>query len=265
MFIVKVPGVNGGKDCEKAGNAIIEKLSAFGSNEQGKLIDKNLLDIEEIHVNNKDLELTNKLIYENALETFEAKPKSIFLGGDHSISYSLVRAFLNYCRDESKEPCLIVFDSNPNCEVPDNFPNNRQWLRKVIEAGFPKENVLLVGVRNSGREELIFLKDKKIKVIDTNKLTLDIENICDTIMEFSNRKELYLSIDISVIDPAFAPSTSFNEPGGLTSRQFIYLIQRLNKVNGLRAVDIVEINTQKDKTNGNITANLGAKILGEFL
>ncbi|MEK6945691.1 MAG: arginase family protein [Nanoarchaeota archaeon] len=265
MFVVKVPGVNGNKGCKGAGNEIIEKLDEIGSNEQGKLIDKNLLDLEEIHLDNKNLELTNKLIYENAFETFEAKPRTVFLGGDHSISYSLVKAFLNYCREEGDEPCLIVFDSNPNCENPNNFPNNKQWLRKVIDAGFPEENILLVGVRNSRIEEINFLKGQRIRMIDTNKITLDIENICDTIMEFSNRKVLYLSIDVSVVDSAFAPSTSFNEPGGLTSRQLIYLIQRLNRVKGLKAVDIVEIDAEKDKNHDEKTIKLGAKILAEFL
>jgi arginase family enzyme len=84
-------------------------------------------------------------------------------------------------------------------------------------------------------------------------------------MEFSNGKELYVSIDIDVIDPAFAPSTGYPEVGGLTSRQFIYLIQRINKIKNLRAIDLVEINEKQDKQNNNLTINLGAKILAELI
>jgi arginase family enzyme len=266
MFIVKVPGVNGNTGCERAGNAILNELENIEINEQGKFIDKNLLDLEEIHIDNKNLELTDKLIYENALETFETKSKSIFLGGDHSVSYSLVKAFLNYCRERGKEPCLVVFDSTPNCVHTQNkFPNNKQWFRKLIEDGFPEENVMLAGVRNFNKEEIIFLKEKKIKMMDVNKIFLDIENICDTIMEFSNGKELYLSLDLSVVDPVFAPSTYNNKPGGLNIRQLIYFVQRLNKVKRLRAVDIVEINAEQDKLKNSTTLKLGAKILGEFL
>jgi len=96
-----------------------------------------------------------------------------------------------------------------------------------------------------------------------NSLTEDLHDMCDTIMEFSNGKELYVSIDVDVIDPAFAPSTGYPEAGGLTSRQFIYLLQRIKKIKNLRAVDLVEINEKNDKEG--ITVRLGAKIMAELL
>jgi arginase family enzyme len=268
MFIVKVPGINGlGKTigCEKAGNAILESLKEVYSNELGKPIDLNLLELEEIHLDNGNLELANRLIYENGLETFEEKQKTIFLGGDHSISYSLGRAFLEYCRNQKKEPCLIVFDAHPDCMEPIDLeiPNHEEWLRALVEKGFPSKNILLVGVRNSDPQEIEFLSKNRIRIITMNQLLDDLGDTCDIIMEFSNGKELYLSLDIDIIDPAFAPATGYLEPGGLTSRQFIYLIQRLNKIKNLRAVDLVEINPEKD-ANG-LTVKLGAKILSEFL
>ncbi|MCX6749497.1 MAG: arginase family protein [Candidatus Pacearchaeota archaeon] len=268
MFIVKVPGLNSsGKTigCEKAGNAILETLKEIYSNEQGKPIDVGLLDLEEIHLDNGNLELANKLIYENALEAFETKPKTFFIGGDHSISYSLSKAFLKSCRNAQKEPCLIVFDAHPDCmgSINSKIPNHEEWLRTLIDAGFPAENVLLVGVRNSDAQEIEFLSKSRIRNISINQLLANIEDICDTIMEFSNGKELYLSLDIDVIDPAFAPATGYPEPGGLTSRQFIYLIQRLNKIKNLKAIDLVEINPEKDSIG--LTIKLGAKILAEFL
>ena len=84
-------------------------------------------------------------------------------------------------------------------------------------------------------------------------------------MEFSHGKELYVSLDIDVVDPAFAPATGYKEPGGLTSREIIYLMQRINKIKNLRAVDIVEINQEKDKNFDNMTLKLGAKILAELI
>ena len=100
-------------------------------------------------------------------------------------------------------------------------------------------------------------------MISINQLNENLQNICDTIMEFSNNKELYVSIDIDVIDPVFALATGYPEPGGLTSRQFIYLIQRINKIKNLRGIDIVEINPEKDKSG--LKVKLGAKILGELI
>jgi len=88
VFIVKIPGINGlGKTngCEKAGNVILNSLKEINSNEQGKIIDCKKLDLEEIHLNNLNIEEANELIYKNCLEIFKTKPKTIFLGGDHSI------------------------------------------------------------------------------------------------------------------------------------------------------------------------------------
>ena len=93
----------------------------------------------------------------------------------------------------------------------------------------------------------------------------DLEETCDVIMEFANARELYLSLDIDVVDPIFAPSTGYHEPGGLTSRQLIYLIQRLNMVRTLKAVDLVEINEKKDQEKDMVTVKLGAKIVAELL
>ena len=268
MFIVKIPLINGlgkTKGCERAGNAILESLKGLYNNEDGKPLDVKLLDLEEIHIDNSNLELSNKLIYKNSLEMFETKPQTIFLGGDHSISYSTGKAFLEYCKSKKKKPCLIVFDSHPDCMEPMKEPTHEEWLRKLIEEGFPAENVLIVGARNSHKDEILFIKKNKIKSLSISNLTEDLSDMCDTIMEFSDGKELYISIDIDVIDPVFAPSTGYPEIGGLTSRQFIYLIQRIKKIKNLRAVDIVEINEKMDKENNNLTVKLGAKILAELL
>ena len=93
----------------------------------------------------------------------------------------------------------------------------------------------------------------------------DLQEVCDVIMEFSNQKELYVSIDVSIVDPCFAPSAIHKESGGLTSREFIYLIQRINKIKNLRAVDIVGIDSKEDENNNNLTIKLGAKILSELI
>jgi arginase family enzyme len=263
-MIIKVPGINGlnkTKGCEKAPNEILNSLKNIYSNESGKII--NNLDLEEIHLDNSNLELSNNLIYKNALEIFEEQPKIIFLGGDHSISYSLTKAFLEHCKTLEKKSCLIVFDAHPDLMSPMKEPTHEEWLRKVINKGFPIENILLVGTRNFYKDELKFLKQNKIQIISMNQLLDNLEDSCDIIMEFARGKELYVSIDIDVIDPAFAPGTGYCEPGGLSTREFLYIIQRINKIKNLRAVDIVEINPKKDFNN--MTIKLGAKILGELI
>ncbi|MEN7982420.1 MAG: arginase family protein [Nanoarchaeota archaeon] len=295
MKIINVPGINGlGKTigCDEAFDFILEAMKDIHSNEEGKFLEMDLLNIGKIKIDYNNLELSNELIYEKAFEFFGkeraltpqvytqgareplrgpeksstkifTKGKVLFVGGDHSISYSLTRAFFDSCQNSGKEPCLIVFDAHADCMEPMNEPTHEEWLRKLIEDGFPPQNVLLVGVRNIWKSELVFLKEKGIRAINFNRFLGNIEEVCDSIMEFANGKELYVSIDIDVIDPAFAPGTGYREIGGLTSRQFIYLIQRIKKMKNLCAVDLVEINPEKDRDN--LTVKLGAKIISELI
>ncbi len=268
MLIVKVPGINGlGKTngCERAGDAIINALHDIHMNEQGKEIDVKKLDLEEIHLDNKNLELSNKLIYKNAFECFEDYPKVIFLGGDHSISYSLTRAFLDYCETNNKTPCLIVFDAHADLMPSMSEPTHEEWLRRLIEEGFPTENILLIGSRNFHKTEKKFIEENKIKVISMSSLLEDLQGVADSITEFANKKELYVSIDIDVVDPSMAPSTGYIEPGGLSVRQFLYILQRINKIKSLHGLDIVEINEMKDKEKDLMTIKLGAKIVAEVV
>jgi len=266
MYIVKVPGINGlgkTKGCEKAPNVVLEALKEIHSNENGKPIDSRLLDLEEIHLENSNLELTNNLIYKNSFKMFETQPKTLFIGGDHSISYPITRGFFDSCQNSGKEPCLIVFDAHADCMKPMKEPTHEEWLRKLVEDGFPARNILLVGVRNMWQDEIVFLKEKAIRMISMNQFLDNLQDTCDIIMEFSDGKDLYVSIDIDVVDPAFAPGTGYQESGGLSSRDFLYLIQRMNKIKNLKAIDLVEINPEKDKDNQ--TVKLGAKILGELI
>jgi len=275
MRIVKVPFINGlgkTKGCELAGEAVLNALSEIHSNEQGKIIDVKLLDIADIKVDNSNVEESTNKIYEEASRIIGRGDKTMFIGGDHSISYSTVKAFFDSVRNEGKKPCLVIFDAHVDLMPPMSEPTHEEWLRALIEdseVNFPAENILIIGARNLYKSEIEYMNKKKIKTITMNQIAeVGIHEMCDSIMEFAQGKdkELYLSIDIDALDPAYAPATGYNEPGGLTTREFLYILQRINKLKNLRIIDIVEINEKKDKESFHgVTVRLGAKILSEFL
>ena len=72
---------------------------------------------------------------------------------------------------------------------------------------------------------------------------------------------VYISLDMDVFDPAFAPGVSHHEPGGMTSRQGIEIIQNIRQ--NVIGADIVEYNPARDIQD--ITGGLAAKILKEIL
>lgn len=268
MVVVEFPVENSfdAVGCRRASKEIIKNFGNIVTNEFGKEIVKSKLDFLHIGVDFIDYEKNFSQFYTFILEVLSQNNKTIFLGGDHSISYFIGKSFLDICKIEEKSPFLIVFDAHPDCKVIDNaeteIPNNVQWLRKLVEDGFPGENIILVGLRSSSLNENKFLEEKKIKIY-LMKNILDLHEICDIVMELANKNEIYISIDIDVIDGVFVPGTARPEPTGFTSRELLYFLQRLNILKNLRVVDICEINPDKDFNE--MTVKLGTKILSEML
>jgi len=262
MEIVRLRFVNSEeRGCEDAPIKILNSLSEVKCSESGKQIDINLLNLEEIHVNLDDIEESNYLIFENSKEIFEKNFKAFFIGGDGSISYSILRAF-----DKVQENGLvIVFDAHADCsECNDKFPDNRQWLRKLIEDGFSGEKIILIGAREMSFEEKEFLKENKVNVIGMDVLFEDIEGVCDLVMERARKSEgFYVSIDADVVEPGNCLGVNDISPGGLSSRELIYFIKRLSLLKNFRGADIVEVNPSKDLNK--MTIRMGAKLLGEMI
>jgi arginase family enzyme len=263
MQIIKVKMINGlgrTKGCENAPVKILEALKWIGSDEDGKIIDYSKLNLEEIHVDLNNIKEANHLIFENSKEAFEKNFKTFFIGGDHSISYSIGRAF----NKVQENPLLIVFDAHADCCEVGTEPNYEQWLSKLIDDGVSGSRVILISARDLWEEEIQFIKQQKITLISMSVLQEDLQGVCDLIMERARQASgFYVSIDIDCVDPAYAPGTGYLEPGGLSSRDLIYFIRRLSLLENFRGADIVEINPDKD-ING-MTVRLGAKLLAEMI
>ena len=260
MQIVRTRWISGEKTqgCEKAPVELLKELKEIKSKEDGQAIEFEKLNLEEIHVDLKNKEEADYLIYKNSIEIFEKNNKAFFIGGDHSIDYSIVRAF-NKTQTNS---LVIVFDAHSDCFESGKIPNNRQWIRKLAEENFG--NMLLISTRNLNQEEIYFLKEKRISIIKMNVITEEIAGICDMVMERARLAGgFYISIDMDCLDPCFAPGGIDLEAGGLTSRDLIYFLKRLSLLGNFRGASITEINPDKDINR--ITLKLGARLLAEMI
>jgi arginase family enzyme len=113
---------------------------------------------------------------------------------------------------------------------------------------------------------LKFLKKEffdKIRRITVEELMFDLETKTDSIMELSKGRDLYVSFDIDFVDPVYAPGTGYREPGGLSSKEFLYIARRISKMKNLKAIDLVEVNPSKDFND--LTLNLAKSLLNQFL
>jgi agmatinase len=189
-------------------------------------------------------------LIENSVYTLLADGLApISLGGDHSITYPIVRAFAR------RYPGLSVvhFDAHP--DIYDNYQNNRNShaspFARIMEQKLVKR-LVQVGIRTFTAHQRDQVRKFGVESIEMHQLSDRLQ------LEFDS--PVYISFDVDALDPAFAPGVSHREPGGLTTRQAIDLIQRLRgRVVG---ADIVEFNPRMDPLH--ITGVVCAKLLKEI-
>ena len=178
----------------------------------------------------------------------------IILGGEHLLTYGTYMSF-------PKETGYVVFDAHYDLrdEYADIKLSHAAYLRRIVEKR-GSENIIHVGARAFVKEELQFLKEHNIKTI-TDKQIRDGEGPKLLNKATENFDSIYTSIDLDVLDPAFAPGIGNPEAVGITSRELYDMIVSLeNKT--IKAADIVELNPSFD--NGS-TASLAARMISVII
>lgn len=213
---------------------------ARGPAEAPELICKELkIKGEKVEVG--DLEKTNH----NILKA--AKGKVLAIGGDHSITYALVKA--------AKPEALLYFDAHLDCE--DDFlpPSHEDVIKAIVNEKIVKpENIFIIGARKFYPKELEFVREKGINAVKT--IDSDLWN------RISMFKRVYCSIDIDVFDPEEAPGTNYKEPNGLKPKEFFDFLKKID-LKRVVGADVVEVNPAKDSKNK--TIRLAANIIKSFL
>ena len=141
----------------------------------------------------------------------------VTLGGEHLLTLGTYMSF-------PKETGYIVFDAH--YDLREEYANTKlshaAYLRRIVEKR-GAENIIHVGARSFVREELEFLTKHKINSISDKEIRLGNAGrlLKDAVSRFD---ELYVSIDLDVVDPAFAPGVGNPEAVGITSRELLSLI-----------------------------------------
>lgn len=133
---------------------------------------------------------------------------------------------------------IIIFDAHVGA-LP--LPLSHDSFLKHLVDVLPPERIILIGVRDLTLEEFYFLKQYKIRFFTMQSLTMEsMSAVCDGMMEVAKEwPSCYVSISLDVLDPAFA-KVSKPSPGGLTTRELLYFIQRLRMLRNFLAADVVD-------------------------
>jgi agmatinase len=180
----------------------------------------------------------------------ERNAKILSLGGDHSISYPVIKAVAK------KYPGLNILHLDAHSDLYDSFEGDKFShacpFARVMEEKLAKR-LVQVGIRTLNTHQSEQAKRFGAEIIE-------MKDWSDS-HRFKFEGPVYLSLDLDVLDPAFVPGISHHEPGGFTTRQVTSLIQNLEA--DLVGADIVELNPGRD-VNG-MTAMVAAKLFKELL
>ena len=190
-------------------------------------------------------------VEEEAMRIVSASKFPIAVGGEHSISPPVVKAF-------GEEVSAVIIDAHLDFnDEYQGLKNSHACTHKRIEDVVGKGNVFAFGIRSWSRdedpEEALFADSYAIHEKGCRE-------VFEQMLAKLSRDPVYLSLDIDGIDPAYAPGTGTPEPFGLTAFDVRYIINRLGS--RLVGFDVVEVCPPYD--NGN-TSMLAARFIREVI
>lgn len=216
------------------------------------LCSENGISIENEAITDKgDFEISEYFDIEKITrKNLSAGHKVLSLGGDHSVTFPILKAFNEHY------PKLDILHIDAHADLYHDYEGDPYShacpFARIMENGFAVR-LVQVGIRTLNPHQAEQAEKFKVEIHEMRNLDLN------NIPKFEN--PLYISLDMDGFDPAFAPGVSHHEPGGLSSRQVINLIQGIKTE--VVGADIVEYNPDRDFQD--MTAYLAAKMMKELL
>ncbi|KAJ1413609.1 Ureohydrolase, manganese-binding site [Sesbania bispinosa] len=240
--------------------------STNSTTEEGKdlrdprvLTDVGDVPIQEIQDCGVDDDRLMNVISEAVKLVMEEDPlRPLVLGGDHSISFPVVRAV----SEKLGGPIDILhFDAHPDLyhDFEGNYYSHASTFARIMEGGYARR-LVQVGIRSITADVHEQVKKFGVELYEMRTFSRSLP-VLENLKLGEGAKGVYISIDVDCLDPAFAPGVSHLEPGGLSFRDVLNILQNLqgDVVGG----DVVEYNPQRD-TADNMTAMVTAKLVREL-
>ncbi|WP_100009974.1 formimidoylglutamase [Lentibacillus sediminis] len=238
------------------------------SAEQEVELQQPIMDFGDIYMDPTDVIGNQQRAYEGMREAYATKAakKWMILGGDHSISYSSIKAFA----EQHGKVGVIQFDAHHDLRnTEDGGPTNGTPFRRLLEEDVLKgENLVQIGIRdftNARAYHEYALEQGVIVYTMADVEQMKINSILEK--EFARLAmevdAIYLSVDMDVLDQTFAPGCPAIGPCGMGSRTLLGGIEFLAQQDKVGAMDIVEIDPTVDFRN--MTSRVAAYGLLRFM
>ena len=182
----------------------------------------------------------------------------IMLGGEHSLTFAMAKACAEFAGEDFG---VLILDAHFDLrEEYRGFKHNHACVSRNILNEVTK-NLVSIGIRSGPEEEWVFARENNLKYYTADDVeSIGMVEVLKEALEWLDCSQLYLSLDMDAIDPAYAPGLGTPEPFGLNARDIRTAVRTLAPFT--MGFDIVEIAPEYDSGQ---TAMLGAKIMREFI
>jgi len=246
--------------------AALQSYSTYSGEENLELRDR-ILDFGDVMMHPTDVIGNHKRVEDGLTDVFAtgAADHWMILGGDHSISYGSIKAFA-----KQKTVGVIQFDAHHDLRnTEDGGPTNGTPFRRLLEDQSIKgDHLVQIGIRDFTNA---LAYDDYAKVQGVSIYTMkDVEN--KTLLKIMEKEMqrlsaqtdcIYLSVDMDVLDQAFAPGCPAIGPGGMDSKTLLEGILFASEQEKVKAMDIVEIDPMIDFRN--MTSRVAAYLMLQFM
>jgi arginase family enzyme len=165
------------------------------------------------------------------------KKKPIFLGGEHTITYSIFKEFSGF------DPLLLHFDAHRDLKPMYNgmsICHTTPFYHLINEGYLKSQNLVQIGIRQADRDENLFAFENQITTFDAWECHYSFDRIKEWVKHNSKKRNIYISFDIDVYDISYVPCTGTAEPFGLDPFQIYEIISNIDKSAHLIGLDFVE-------------------------
>ena len=235
------------------------------------LKEMNVVDFGDANCPPSSLEKSHEAVENKVTEALDADTIPIVLGGDHSITLPSATAVAK--KYGYGNVGMVHFDAHADTgdsTYGDVLISHGSPMRRLIESGaIPGKNFVQVGLRGPWPPPVDqkWMKDQGMRW----HLMAEIEKKgFDSVLEMAISEaldgpdKLYISVDVDVMDPAFAPGTGTPEPGGISSLELLRAIREIVLSKGMVAMDVVEVAPVYDQP-GDITAQAAHRCIYEAI
>ena len=193
--------------------------------ELGEIYKSGIFTLDELEPVHGSVDKTLERIEFVVSKVLADKKIPVTIGGDHSVTIGALRPFKD----------ISVLQLDAHADLRDSYEDCRNSHACVMRRALERSEIVQVGIRSFDKEEWDLVQEKELKCF--TRENIDLDKIVDSV----KGKDLYVTIDMDVLDPSVMPGTGTPEPDGLSYSELVGILDKVSKETNIVGFDCVEV------------------------